>query len=121
LGESWEESPHISTRGGRLQAKPHSERVDALDESSFERLINIQSYGDDELKALAERLSEEEREVSMRRRLLHGEMDIVRAEMVRRLRDKSGAGGRLVRDGDVAALTDILSSRGGLEELPGEE
>jgi hypothetical protein len=93
--------------------------VDALDESSFERLINIQSYGDDELKTLAARLSEEEREVSMRRRLLHGEMDIVRAEMVRRLRDKGGEG-RLVRDGDVAALTDILSSRG-LEELPGEE
>jgi hypothetical protein len=94
--------------------------VDALDESSFERLINIQSYSDEELKGLASRLAEEERGVSMRRRLLHGEMDIVRAEMIRRLRDKSG-GGRLVRDGDVAALTDILSGRGGFEELPGEE
>lgn len=92
-----------------------------MDESSFERLINIQSYGDDELKSLAARLSEEEREVSMRRRLLHGEMDIVRAEMVRRLRDKSADEGGLVRDLDVAALTDILSGRGGFEELPGEE
>jgi hypothetical protein len=95
--------------------------VGALDESSFERLINIQSYSDEELKSIAARLSGEEREVSMRRRLLHGEMDIVRAEMVRRLRDKSGTEGGLVRDGDVSALTDILSGRGGLEELSGEE
>ena len=97
-----------------------SESGDSVDESSFERLINIQSYSDEELKDLAARLSEEEREISMRRRLLHGEMDIVRAEMVRRLRDKSASGGGLVRDGDVAVLTDILSGRGGYEEPPEE-
>ncbi len=94
----------------------YSERVDAVTESSFERLLNIQSYSDPELKELAARLAEEEREVSMRRRLLHGEMDIVRAEMVRRLRDKNKGEGGLVVDGDVAALTDILRGRGGTEE-----
>ena len=41
---------------------------------------------------MADRLAAEEREVSKRRRLLHGEMDIVRAEMVRRLRDKHSVG-----------------------------
>jgi len=94
-----------------------------LDESSFERLIKIQSYSDEELKALAASLADEERELSMRRRLLHGEMDIVRAEMVRRLRDKGkdGEGGLLVEDGDVAALTDILSGHGGSGDKPGEE
>jgi hypothetical protein len=96
--------------------------VDALDETSFERLIKIQSYSDEELKTLAAQLADEERELSMRRRLLHGEMDIVRAEMVRRLRDKNKSGeGSLVEDGDVAALTEILSARGGSGDKPGEE
>jgi FKBP-type peptidyl-prolyl cis-trans isomerase (trigger factor) len=92
-----------------------------LDESSFERLIKIQSYTDEELKKLAAQLAQEEHEVSMRRRLLHGEMDIVRAEMVRRLRDKNRTGTALVHDGDVAALSEILSGRGGSEDPLGEE
>ncbi|OFW57189.1 MAG: hypothetical protein A2133_08970 [Actinobacteria bacterium RBG_16_64_13] len=81
----------------------------------------MQSYGDEELKSLAARLAEEERELSMRRRLLHGELDIVRAEMVRRLRDKSKGGGGIVQDGDVAALTEILRGRGGSEDPQEEE
>ena len=92
-----------------------------MDGSSFERLINIQSYSDEELKELAARLAAEEREVSMRRRLLHGEMDIVRAEMVRRLREKNKGEGGLVVDGDLAVLTDILSGRGEFEDTLGEE
>jgi hypothetical protein len=79
-----------------------------MDDTPFERLINVQSYSDEELRALADQLSAEERELSMRRRLLHGEIDIIRAEIVRRLREKH-AGGGLVLDGEVAALTDILS------------
>jgi hypothetical protein len=47
---------------------------------------------------------------------LHGQLDIVRAEMVRRLRDKRGSGQGLVHDGDVAALTEILGGHGGHEE-----
>ena len=89
--------------------------MEALNDSSFERLVKIQSYTDEELKTLAVRLAADEQELSMRRRLLHGELDIVRAEMVRRLRDKSRAGG-LVQDGDVATLTEILSSRGAGED-----
>ena len=81
-----------------------------MDDTPFERLINVQSYGDDELRELADRLSAEERELSKRRRLLHGEIDILRAEIVRRLREKHGTGG-LVRGGDVAALSDILSGK----------
>lgn len=93
--------------------------METLDDTSFERLVKIQSYSDEELKSLATRLAKEEQDLSMRRRLLHGELDIVRAEMVRRLRDKGRMGG-LVQDGDVAALTEILSSRrGGEDPLPG--
>lgn len=84
-----------------------------MDDTTFARLVNIQSYTDAELKALARQLSEEELEVSKHRRLLHGEIDIVRAEMVRRLRDKHGAGRGIFQDGDIGALTDILSGRQG--------
>lgn len=90
-----------------------------MDDMSFDRLINIQSYSDAELKALAGELAEEEREVSRRRRILHGEIDIVRAEMVRRLRDKHEAGRGLFQDNDIATLTNILSGRSTGEEPTG--
>jgi hypothetical protein len=82
-----------------------------MDDTPFETLVNIQSYEDGELHELADRLAAEEREVSKRRRLLHGEIDIVRAEIVRRLREKHNAGSSLVDNGDVARLTDILSGK----------
>lgn len=88
----------------------------AVDDTSFERLVNIQSYSDQELRELAESLAEEEAALSKKRRLLQGELDILRAELVRRLRDKSGSGAGLVIDGDVAVLSAILSKKG-----PGSE
>jgi hypothetical protein len=88
-----------------------------IDTTSFDLLVNIQSYSDEELKALSDALQQEEREISKTRRLIHGKLDILRAEMVRRLRDKHQAGGSLVSEGDVETLSAILSSRG----LPSEE
>jgi hypothetical protein len=82
-----------------------------MDDTPFETLVNIQTYSEDELHELADKLAAEEREVSKRRRLLHGEIDIVRAEIVRRLREKHSAGSTLVEHGDVAKLTDILSGK----------
>jgi hypothetical protein len=82
-----------------------------MDDTPFERLINVQSYSDEELRELADRLSTEEREISKRRRILHGEIDILRAEIVRRLREKHTAGAGLVDNGDVGVLTDILSGK----------
>jgi len=87
-----------------------------VDTASFDMLVNIQSYSDGELKMLANTLEIEEREVSKSRRLIHAKLDILRAEMVRRLRDKHRAGESLVADGDVEKLSAILSSRGVLPE-----
>lgn len=81
-------------------------------DDTFDRLLNIQSYNDAALKDLLQRLSDEEREVSKKRRLLHGEIDIVRAELVRRTRDKHAAGGNVVSEGDLGALTAILGGHG---------
>ncbi len=81
-------------------------------ETSFELLLNIQSYSDEQLKSLKDNLEEEEREVSKRRRLLHGELDIIRAEIVRRKRDQGRAGKSVFSDGDIDKLSAILSNRG---------
>lgn len=86
------------------------------DTSSFELLLDIQNQTDDEIKRLAEVLAEEERAVSKKRRIIHAKLDLLRAEMVRRLRDKHSAGGTLVEEVDVERLSGILSSRGLAEE-----
>jgi len=71
----------------------------------MESLPDLATLSDDDLKALIDELTEEENEVSFRRRLLQGRIDILRAERTARLKGKG------VSDVDVEALTDILSSR----------
>jgi hypothetical protein len=74
-----------------------------------EPLPELGSLTDDELKKLIEDLEQEEREVSYRRRLLHGKIDILRAELVVRLQS---SGGRSVLDQvDVDRLTAILMGK----------
>jgi hypothetical protein len=77
--------------------------------SEFEETIpDIGSMGDDELKALIDELTDEERQVSYRRRVLHGKIDILRAELVSRLKVKREAGDAAITGADVDQLTDIL-------------
>jgi len=72
-------------------------------------LPDLATLSDPELKKLIEDLQGEEREVSYRRRLLHGKIDILRAELVARLQT---SGGRSVLDEvDVAHLTEILTGK----------
>ena len=75
----------------------------------MEPLPDFASLSDDELKRLIEELETEEREISYRRRILHGKIDILRAELVTRLKE---SGGRSVLDQvDVARLTEILTGK----------
>ena len=70
---------------------------------------DLGSLSDQELKDLIQQLTDEEQEVSYRRRILHGKIDILRAELVARLQK---SGGRSVLDHvDVDKLTDILSGK----------
>jgi len=69
---------------------------------------DIGSMNDQELKDLIAQLADEEREVSYRRRILHGRIDILRAELVNRLRTKRAEGDALITGDDVQSLTDIL-------------
>ena len=75
----------------------------------METLPDLGSLSDDELKRLIEDLERQEREVSYQRRILHGRIDILRAELVARLQK---SGGRSVLDQvDVDRLTDILTGK----------
>jgi hypothetical protein len=54
-------------------------------------------------------LEKEEDEVSFRRRLLHGRIDILRAELVARLREQVSAGEAKLAD--VERLSQILTAK----------
>src|SRR6476646_719619 len=64
-----------------------------------------------ELKDLIQQLTEEEVDISYRRRILHGKIDILRAELVNRHRKKHEAGEEVITGADVQRLTDILAGR----------
>jgi hypothetical protein len=72
---------------------------------------DLGALSDQELKDLIQELTEEEHEVSYRRRILHGKIDILRAELVNRLRKKHASGESVLSGADVAQLTDILSGK----------
>lgn len=78
---------------------------------SMDTFPDLGSLSDPELKDLIQQLTDEEQEVSYRRRILHGKIDILRAELVNRLRKKNEAGEDIISGADVQRLTDILSSR----------
>ena len=75
----------------------------------MEPLPELGSLSDEQLKHLIDDLETQEREVSYQRRILHGKIDILRAELVSRLQ---ASGGRSVLDQvDVARLTEILTGK----------
>ena len=72
-------------------------------------LPDLGSLTDKELKHLKDELEAQEHELSYQRRVLHGKIDILRAELVARLQV---TGGRSVLDElDVNRLTEILTGR----------
>jgi hypothetical protein len=73
---------------------------------------DLGALSDQDLKDLIQQLTEEEQEVSYRRRILHGKIDILRAELVNRLRRRHAEGESVISGDDVQQLTDILSGKG---------
>jgi hypothetical protein len=82
---------------------------------------DLGSLADEELKDLIEKLTQEENEISYKRRVLHGKIDILRAELVNRLRQKREGGEAIISGDDVEQLTQILAGRAGgaSEDEPG--
>ena len=78
---------------------------------------DLGTLDDKALKDLIDKYVEEEREVSYRRRILHGYIDILRGELIARKKAAySGEGGALDSI-DVERLSSILAGKG----VPGAE
>jgi hypothetical protein len=77
----------------------------------METFPDLGALSNQELKNLIQQLTEEEQEVSYRRRILHGKIDILRAELVNRLREKHEQGETTITGADVQQLTDILAGK----------
>jgi hypothetical protein len=72
---------------------------------------DLGSLSEAELKELIRELTDEETEISYKRRILHGKIDILRAELVNRMRKKHDGGEQLITGEDVQQLTEILAGR----------
>ena len=74
----------------------------------MDALPDLAGLSDAELKSLIKELEAEEDEISYRRRLLHGKLDILRAELVARLQKKGeGELGQV----DLDRLSEILAGK----------
>ena len=69
---------------------------------------DLSGLSDTELKDMIQELTVEEREVSYRRRLLHGRIELLKSELVTRLKGRDKGELSVV---DVDALSKILAGR----------
>jgi hypothetical protein len=83
----------------------------------MEPLPELGSLSDEGLKGLIDDLEHQEREVSYERRLLHGKIDILRAELVLRLQRHHEAGESVITADDVSRLSEILAGKHPAAEL----
>jgi len=81
-------------------------------------IVELVSRSDEDLRALVAELEAEERDISRRRRILHGKLDILRAELVMRLQRKHSAGEAIISGGDLQRLTRILAGLGPGDDEP---
>ena len=78
----------------------------------MDALPDLKAISDAELRDLIDKLVEEEHEVSYQRRILHGKIDILKAELQARLQQQVGEEGESpLYEVDVDKLAEILSSR----------
>ena len=84
-------------------------------------IVDLVSRSDDDLRALVAELEVEERDISRRRRILHGKLDILRAELVMRLQHKHNEGEAVISVDDVKRLSRILAGLGPGDDEPAAE
>jgi hypothetical protein len=71
--------------------------------------IDYSGKSDDELRNVLEDLLKEESRVSYQRRVLHGNIDLLRAELVRRKKSSLAKGESIISDADIRKLSEILA------------
>jgi hypothetical protein len=75
--------------------------------ATVDALPDLTTLTDDDLRTMIRELEREEDDISFRRRVLHGRIDILRAELVARLREQVSAGEAKLAD--VERLSEILA------------
>ena len=86
-----------------LLASPSERKADRV-----EPFPNLASMSDADLKAEIDKLTEEEQEVSYRRRLLHGRIDMLRTELVARQQKEPSS---VLDQVDLDKLAEILAGK----------
>jgi len=84
-------------------------------------IVELVSRSDDDLRALVTELEAEELDISRRRRIMHGKLDILRAELVMRLQRKHNEGEAVISADDVQRLSRILAGLGPGDDEPAGE
>jgi hypothetical protein len=87
---------------------------DVMNDENLNAVANLGSLSDHELRSLIDQLTTEEQKISYERRILHGKIDLLRAELVNRLRKRHQQGESIISGDDVDQLTNILSGASGL-------
>ncbi|MBI5311245.1 MAG: hypothetical protein HZB14_09530 [Actinobacteria bacterium] len=82
---------------------------------------DLGSLNDVELKEVIRTLTEDEREISYKRRILHGKIDILRAELVNRMRTQREEGEATITGEDIEQLTEILAGRAAKGSVEADE
>ena len=80
-----------------------------MDEGNALILTELSEKSDEELKTILNKLDEDEQKLSYERRLLHAKIDILKAELTARLKEKHRQGKSLVTGRDLERLTEILA------------
>jgi hypothetical protein len=74
-----------------------------------EPLPDLATLSDEDLKQMIDELQQQEQEISHRRRLLHGKIDILRAELQSRLKEAGPES--ILAQVDLDRLTEILAGK----------
>jgi hypothetical protein len=82
----------------------------SVNDDTNDALLDLESRSNEELREILDELYAEEQRVSYRRRVLHGKIDILRSELVRRLKAGREAGEDIISGRDVDRLIDILAN-----------
>jgi hypothetical protein len=74
-----------------------------------EPLPDLATLSDEDLKQMIDELQQQEQEISYRRRLLHGKIDILRAELQSRLKEAGPES--ILAQVDLDRLSEILAGK----------
>lgn len=72
-------------------------------------LTELSEKSDGELRSILDELDAEEQRLSYERRVLHAKIDILKAELLARIKEKHRQGKSVVSGSDIERLTEILA------------